>query len=223
MLVFTVLIHSAPSYPFHNLIGPIISGIFAGNAVVIKNSEQTAWSSVYFINIVRDALSACGHDPNIVHAISCWPQTAEYLTSHPGISHLTFIGSKPVAHEVAKSASKVLTPLCIELGGKDAAVVLDEPNGRALSKSEMNRIASILMRGVFQSSGQNCVGIERIVAMPAAYDMLIEMLEPRIRNLRPGYDLDPENDEGVDVGAMVSPASFDRLEGLIAEVSTAGC
>ncbi|EME49676.1 hypothetical protein DOTSEDRAFT_164262 [Dothistroma septosporum NZE10] len=212
------------NYPFHNFIGPVISGIFAGNAVVVKNSEQTAWSSVYFVSIVREALSACGHDPNLVHAFSCWPHTAEYFTSHPGISHLTFIGSKPVAHEVAKSASKALTPLCIELGGKDAAVVLDQPDGRAMSKREMERIASILMRGVFQSSGQNCVGIERIIAMPKAYDILIEMLEPRIRNLRPGNDLDPDNDKdvGVDVGALISPASFDRLESLIAEARGQG-
>lgn len=204
--------------------GPIISGIFAGNAVVVKNSEQTAWSTVYFINIVREALSACGHDPNVVHAFSCWPQTAGHFTSHPGISHLTFIGSKPVAHEVAKSASKVLTPLCIELGGKDAAIVLDEPDGRAMSKSEMDRIASILMRGVFQSSGQNCVGIERIVAMPAAYKILIGLLEPRIRLLRPGHDLDPQHDKstGVDIGALISSASFDRLEDLIAEARGQG-
>lgn len=213
------------SYPFHNLLGPIISAVFAGNAIVVKNSEQTAWSSAYFVTIVRDALSACGFDPNIVHAFSCWPQTADYFTSHPGISHLTFIGSRPVAHEVAKSASKSLTPLCVELGGKDAAIVLDDGSGRVMSKGEMERIASIVMRGVFQSGGQNCVGIERIVAMPEAYDTLVKMLEPRIKALRLGDDLDPENTgEGsaIDVGALVSPASFDRLERLIAEAKAQG-
>lgn len=205
--------------------GPIISAIFAGNAVVVKGSEQTAWSSAYFVNIARDALSACGSDPNLVHAFSCWPQTADYFTSHPGISHLTFIGSRPVAHEVAKNAAKALTPLCVELGGKDAAIVLDEPNGRVMSKSEMERISSIIMRGVFQSGGQNCVGIERIVAMPEAYDTLVKMLEPRIRALRLGDDLDPENNNegsGIDVGALISPASFERLEQLIAEAAAQG-
>lgn len=212
------------SYPFHNLLGPIISSIFAGNAIVVKNSEQTAWSSAYYINIVREALQACGFDANLVHAISCWPQTADYFTSHPGVSHLTFIGSKPVAHEVAKSASKALTPLCVELGGKDAAVVLDEPSGRAMSKGELGRVASIIMRGVFQSAGQNCVGIERVIALPSAYDALIKMLEPRIKSLRLGNDLDPELvvQDGVDVGAMISPASFDRLERLIAEARAQG-
>lgn len=69
---------------------------------------------------------------------------------------MTFIGSKPVAHAVAKSAAKVLMPLCVELGGKDAAIVLDDPSGKATAQGEMERVASIIMRGVFQSAGQNC-------------------------------------------------------------------
>ncbi|KAF7191341.1 putative aldehyde dehydrogenase-like protein [Pseudocercospora fuligena] len=212
------------NYPLHNLMGPVISALFSGNAIIVKNSEQTAWSSVYFIDIARAALHACGFDPNLVNAISCWPQTAAYLTSHPGISHLTFIGSRPVAHEIAKSASKVLTPLCIELGGKDAAIVLDHPNGDGLAAAEMERIASIIMRGVFQSGGQNCIGIERVVAMPTAYRTLVKMLEPRIKALRLGSDLDPDRpaSEAVDVGALISPASFDRLERLIAEARAQG-
>lgn len=219
------MLTSVGSYPFHNLLGPVISALFAGNAIVVKGSEQTAWSSSYFIDIVRGALEACGHDPNVAHAISCWPQTADYFTSHRGIAHLTFIGSRPVAHEVAKSASKALIPLCIELGGKDPAVILDHPDGRTMSSGEIERVASILMRGVFQSGGQNCVGIERIIAMPGAYATLVTLLEPRIRALRLGSDLDPHgrgDDDAIDVGAMISRASFDRLEHLIVEARAQG-
>jgi len=202
----------------------VISSIFAGNAIVIKTSEQTAWSSVYFASIARGALSACGFDADVVQGFSCWPDTAEHFTSHSGLSHLTFIGSRPVAHAVAKSASKALTPLCVELGGKDAAVILDDTNGQCMSNSEMERVSSILMRGVFQSSGQNCVGIERIIAMPKAYEKLITMLEPRIKALRLGNDLDAELADGrmIDCGALISPTSFDRLERLIAEAAAGG-
>ncbi|KAK4959222.1 Meiotic Sister-Chromatid recombination aldehyde dehydrogenase [Elasticomyces elasticus] len=209
------------NYPFHNLLGPIISALFTGNAIVVKNSEQTAWSSAYFASIVRSCLSACGHSPDLVQVMSCWPASAAHLTSHPGISHLTFIGSRPVAHEVAKSAAKSLTPLCVELGGKDAAIVLDDPKGKVVGESEMERVASILMRGVFQSAGQNCVGIERVIAMPQAYDRLLELLQPRIASLRQGDDL--SSDDGtVDVGAMVSGASFSRLESLIDDAVAKG-
>ena len=189
----------------------------------MKNSEQTAWSSVYFASIVREALAACGHDPNVVHSISCWPENAAYFTSHPGINHLTFIGSRPVAHEVAKCASKSLTPLCIELGGKDAAIVLDDPSGKPVDPSEMLRVRSTIMRGVFQSAGQNCIGIERVVAMPQAYDRLVNLIKEQVKKLRVGYDLDNASDSGnVDMGAMVSPASFKRLENLIDEAVAKG-
>jgi acyl-CoA reductase-like NAD-dependent aldehyde dehydrogenase len=143
----------------------------------------------------------------------CWPEVAPHLTSHPGISHLTFIGSRPVAHHVAASASKVLTPLCIELGGKDAAIVLDDtPN--------IASVASILMRGVFQSCGQNCVGIERIIATPKVYPKLVSILESRIAQLRLGSILNDGKE--VDCGAVISDAHFGRLENLVADAVKQG-
>ncbi|KAI9730141.1 MAG: Meiotic Sister-Chromatid recombination aldehyde dehydrogenase [Claussenomyces sp. TS43310] len=197
------------NYPFHNLLGPIISAIFAGNGIVVKASENTAWSASYFTSIVRGALSVCGHDPSLVQSVVCWPQTANHLTSHPGISHITFIGSRQVAHKVASSAAKALIPVLAELGGKDAAIVLDS------AKSDLPRVAEILLRGTFQASGQNCIGIERIIACPAVYDTLISILEPRIKALRVGSVLDASPSSPIDVGAMVTSASFERLENLI--------
>ncbi|KAK3903448.1 hypothetical protein C8A05DRAFT_43319 [Staphylotrichum tortipilum] len=192
------------NYPFHNLIGPVISALFSGNGILVKVSEQTAWSSSYFTNIIRGALVAHGHDPALVQTVVCWPQTANHITSHPGISHITFIGSRPICHKVATSAASALIPVVAELGGKDASIVLD-----SVSKRDLPRVIEILMRGSFQASGQNCIGIERIVAAPAIYDRLVSILEPRVRALRLGPT--------ADVGAMISDASFARLEALIAD------
>jgi acyl-CoA reductase-like NAD-dependent aldehyde dehydrogenase len=200
------------NYPFHNLLGPIISALFAGNAIVVKTSERTAWSTAFYTSIVRGALTACGHSPALVQPLLTWPNAANHLTSHPDIAHITFIGSRPVAHHVCASAAKSLTPVCVELGGKDPAIVLDDV-------SNLKSLCSVLMRGVFQSAGQNCIGIERIVALPKSYTTLISILEPRIRNLRLGSVLD---DAAIDVGAMISADSFDRLEELIADAVKQG-
>ncbi|KAI3340887.1 Aldehyde/histidinol dehydrogenase [Ustulina deusta] len=196
------------NYPFHNLVGPVVSSIFSGNGVVVKVSEQTCWSAAYYTSIARGALAAHGHDPALVQTVVCWPQTAGHLTSHPGIAHLTFIGSRPVCHHVAASAARSLTPVVAELGGKDAAMILDS------AARDLPRIADILLRGTFQASGQNCIGIERIIATPNVYDKLVEMLAPRVRALRMGLDKD--------VGAMVSDASFPRLEALVSDAVKAG-
>ncbi|KAF2027528.1 ALDH-like protein [Setomelanomma holmii] len=200
------------NYPFHNLISPVIASIFAGNAIIVKGSEATAFSSAYFASIATRALEACGHAPDIVQSVVCWPNVADYLTSHPSISHITFIGSRPVAHHVCASAAKALTPVCVELGGKDPAIVLDD-----LSNNDFKRVASILMRGVFQSAGQNCIGIERVIALPNVYDRFIEHLTPKIRALHSGPVLNSTTDTIIDVGASISDASFSRLEELIAD------
>ena len=212
------------NYPFHNFIGPVISAIFTGNGVVVKPSEQTAWSTAYFLQVVRGALASCGHPRDLVQSAVCLPQVADILTSHADISQLTFIGSRPVAHKVCESAAKALTPVTVELGGKDPAVILDDIN----TVKELPAVVSILMRGVFQSAGQNCIGVERIIALPGVYEKLLDIAAPRIERLRLGsvlLDQAGEDDDGSvtpDVGAMISPASFDRLEYLVADAVKQG-
>ncbi|KAL5606351.1 hypothetical protein BROUX41_002768 [Berkeleyomyces rouxiae] len=196
------------NYPFHNFIGPVISALFAGNAIVVKVSEQTAWSSMYFARIVRGALVAHGHDPSLVQTVACWPAAASHLTSHPGIAHLTFIGSKPVCHHVAAAAAKSLTPLVAELGGKDPFIVT------ASARRDLDRITEIALRGTFQSAGQNCIGIERIIVVPELLDAFVAKVAPRVKALRLG----PE----ADIGAMISATAFERLEDLVADAVAKG-
>ena len=193
--------------------GPLISTLFTGSALVIKASESTAWSTQYFGSIARAALISCGHSGNLVQPVLCWPQTASHLTSHPEISHVTFIGSRPIAHHVALSAARSLTPLCLELGGKDPAILLDDIK-------KIDQVTSIIMRGVFQSAGQNCIGIERIICLHNIYPQVVKILEARIKALRVGSALDNPND--VDVGAMISDSRFEQLEKLVTDAVSQG-
>lgn len=170
------------NYPFHNFISPVISAIFAGNAIVVKPSEQTCWSATYFTRLVQGAISQCGHSPNIVQSIVCLPELGDYFTSRPAFKHITFIGSREVAYKVCASAATALTPVTVELGGKDPAIVLDDER----TIRDLDRVTSILLRGVFQSAGQNCIGIERIIALPKVYDRIIDRVLPTIRELKLG-------------------------------------
>ena len=193
--------------------GPLITTLFTGSALVVKASESTAWSTQYFGSIARAALVSCGHSADLVQPVLCWPQTASHLTSHPDISYVTFIGSRSVAHHVALSAARSLTPLCLELGGKDPAILLDDIKN-------LKKVVSILMRGIFQSAGQNCVGIERVVCLHRIYPQLVRILESRIKALRVGSALDDLND--VDVGAMISDSRFGQLEKLVNDAVSQG-
>ena len=204
------------NYPFHNLISPVISALFSGNAIVVKPSEQTAWSSLYFTSIIRGAIRACGHNPDILQTIICLPDVADHLTSHPDIKHITFIGSRDVAFKVSASAAKQLTPLVLELGGKDPAIILDDTT----TISDLESVSSILMRGVFQSAGQNCIGIERIIALPKIHDQLLNHVLPKIKSLRLGDVL--SDSSAPDMGAMITSHNFRYLETLIAHAVVQG-
>jgi acyl-CoA reductase-like NAD-dependent aldehyde dehydrogenase len=204
------------NYPFHNFISPIISGLFAGNAVIVKPSEQTCWSTFYFTDIVRGALRACGHSPDLVQNIICLPDVADHLTSHTGLRHITFIGSREVAHKVCASAARALTPVTVELGGKDPAIVFDDVK----TVGNVDDVISILMRGVFQSAGQNCIGTERVIALPGVHDKVLYGVRQKVRNLRLGSVL--LDHDTLDMGSMISSRSFDKLEDLIANAVEQG-
>lgn len=203
------------NYPLHNMMGPIVAAIFSGNGIVVKCSESVVWSSKYFIKIVKQALKVNGFDPDLVNVIACWPEDADYLTSHPSLSHITFIGSRPIAEKVVAAAATSMTPVVVELGGKDPFIVLDDMINNT---SSMENIASYILRGTFQSSGQNCIGIERVIALPKAYDYLVKTLSKRIPELRLGSSVDQQED--IDMGATITDLRFPALEELI-KLSTA--
>ncbi|KAK9457745.1 aldehyde dehydrogenase family-domain-containing protein [Dipodascopsis uninucleata] len=200
------------NYPLHNLLNPIISGLFSGNGTIVKCSEHVYWSSLQFISMFRNCIAACGFSPDIIQLICPVPEFIDYLTSHEEISHITFIGSKPIAHKVLNAASKSLTPVTVELGGKDAAIVLNEYQE---DWDQCDGLSSVLMRGTFQSSGQNCIGIERIIAEPKAYSALLQSLPNRVKSLRLGSILD--DNTALDMGAMINPNRFKEIEDLISD------
>ncbi|KAJ1665503.1 Meiotic Sister-Chromatid recombination aldehyde dehydrogenase [Coemansia sp. RSA 1813] len=201
------------NYPFHNTIGPVISALFAGNAIVVKASEHVAWSMAYWEQMVKRALNVCGHDPDLVHFVTGFVDVGAAVTSSPLIDHITFIGSPEVGKLVMKSASANLTPVTLELGGKDCAVVFAD--------ADMAQCIPVLMRSVIQNASQNCIGIERILVQDKAYGKFVDEMTRRIGAVRVGSILDDEPNT-VDCGAMVLANCFDRLESLIEDAVSKG-
>lgn len=207
------------NYPFHNLMGPIIAGIFSGNGVVIKCSERVRWSSEFFMSVVKGALKICEIDEDIVQLVCCWGKDADSVSGNPRFDHLTFIGSRPIAKKVVKTASENLIPVVVELGGKDAVIICDD----YMKKNGVDSIASVLLRGTFQSAGQNCIGIERVIVCGDVnnYNLLLSKLKEKIDLLHLGSDID--QGEEIDIGAMIMGGEkFDELEGWINEIEEQG-
>jgi len=196
----------------HNLLSPILASIFAGNSIVVKCSEHVAWSSQWFVGAIRECITACGWDPEIVQLVICLPEQAEALTTSPLIKHITFIGSETVGRKVAQAATVHLTPCNIELGGKDPCIILPG--------TDIEQWSSIWMRGVFQGMGQNCIGIERFIVPRNMHDAFLTHMQRRITRLRLGSVLTSAQPETefvtvVDGGSMISDNRFAELERLV--------
>ncbi|KAI9462933.1 Aldedh-domain-containing protein [Russula earlei] len=203
------------NYPLHNAWSPILAALFAGNAVVIKCSEYVAWSSGWFVHVIKECLQACNFNPELVQLVCCFPDQAEGLTRSPKIKHITFIGSELVGRQVALAAAHNLTPVTLELGGKDPAIVLPG--------TDIERWASLWMRGIFQNAGQNCIGIERLLVHRDQYDEVYQLILSRAADLRLGAGLSADDvGSGVDLGSMISRARFQALQDLIEAAASRG-
>jgi acyl-CoA reductase-like NAD-dependent aldehyde dehydrogenase len=197
------------NYPFQNIYGSILAPIFAGCAVVVKPSEWTSWSTPYFSQFIASALTACGHSPDVALFVTGDATTGRALVNG-GVDKIIFIGSPANGKRVMEAAAATLTPVTLELGGKDPMIVCDD--------ADLNIIVPIAMRGVFQNMGQNCIGVERIYCAAQLYDQFCERVGKIAREMRQGLPLDV----GSDCGALVMPAQIDIVDGLVKDAVSKG-
>jgi acyl-CoA reductase-like NAD-dependent aldehyde dehydrogenase len=182
---------------------PAIPALMAGNGFVVKPSEWVAWSSAPLVDLLRDALAAEGHDPELVQLVNGFGPTGRALIE-AGVDALVFIGSVNNGRKVLETAAKQLTPVVLELGGKDPFVVCDDANLEAAVHGALN--------GAFINCGQNCVASERILVQGAIAPAFEERVAELAGNLRQGA---PLGDEVVDVGAMATPLQLEVVERLV--------
>lgn len=197
------------NYPFHNIFGPMISALFAGNAFVGKVSEYSSYYASYYESIVRDGLKQLGYSPHLVSFVTGFAETGAALLS--SVDKLTFIGSPQVGKIIMRNASATLTPVVLELGGKDPAVILED--------ADLDQLIPIVMRGTYQNCGQNCVGLERIIVHESLHDKLVSEVMKRVNVLTQG----PSSNELYDLGAMtMGKAAIPKIEQLIEDSVKSG-
>ncbi|MGA1252969.1 MAG: aldehyde dehydrogenase family protein, partial [Burkholderiaceae bacterium] len=139
---------------------PVILGVRAiatplacGNTVILKGSENCPRTHALIIEALQDA----GFPPGVVNYVTNAPADAgavvEAMVAHPSVRRVNFTGSTKVGRIIAQTCAKHLKPVVLELGGKDAMVLLDDVR--------LPEVVPWVMRGCYQNSGQNCVGVER--------------------------------------------------------------
>jgi acyl-CoA reductase-like NAD-dependent aldehyde dehydrogenase len=180
------------NFPFHNIFCPVVPALFAGNAVVVKVSELTSWSAADFQAIFDEVLRAEGLSTDLVQIVTGAGETGSALVTS-GVDKIFFTGSPQNGKKVMAAASETLTPVVLELGGKDPMIICDD--------ADLDQAADTAMLGVFTACGQMCVGAERLYVFESVYDQFVEKVVARVAALRQGP---PTEDLGgqYDVGAM---------------------
>ena len=209
------------NYPLQNVLGPTIPALFAGNAVVVKVSEWVAWSSTRIQALFDAVLSEAGYPTDLVQIVNGYAATGAAVVSG-GVDKVVFTGSVENGRRVIAESAKTLTPVILELGGKDAFIVCDD--------ADLEQAAHAALAGVFIAAGQNCLAAERIFVFDSVYDRFVGRVSELAAALRQGPPPLPPAAAGagdragepVDVGAITSALQVDVIERLVDDAVRCG-
>ncbi|MEU4453043.1 aldehyde dehydrogenase [Nocardioides sp. NPDC023903] len=181
----------------------VVPALLAGCTVVLKPAPQTALTGFLFAELIERA----GFPPGVVNVVPADREASEALVVHPGVDKVTFTGSTAAGRRIASLCGHDLRRVSLELGGKSAALVLDD--------ADLDQTVEALRMGAFRNSGQVCTLKTRVLVPERHRDELVGRLEAMVASLSVG---DP-HDEETQIGPMVTEAQLRRVEGYIA----AGC
>ncbi|MGK8491619.1 succinic semialdehyde dehydrogenase [Nocardia asiatica] len=200
-----VTVISPWNYPLSMAAGDAIPALMAGNAVVQKPDTQTALTALWALDLMREAglptdvwQMVVGRGGSIGDALMA------------GADYLMFTGSTASGRRIARAAGERLIGASLELGGKNAMVVLAD--------ADIEKAAAGAVAACFPSAGQLCVSIERLYVAEEIHDEFAAAFVARTRNLRLGaaYDF------SVDVGSLTNTSQFETVTAHVADAVAKG-
>jgi betaine-aldehyde dehydrogenase len=193
------------NFPLVLSLGDAIPALMAGAAVVMKPSEVTPLGLNEIVDAWRNEIGA----PDVLTVVNGGAETATALIDHSDF--VGFTGSDVTGKKVMARAAETLTPVSLELGGKDPLIVLEGAN--------LERAANAATWGGMLNSGQMCISVERIYVEDGAYDEFVERLTANVKELRQGADGETA---ACDVGAMTMLSQLEKVEKQVDEAVAAG-
>lgn len=179
--------------------------LLAGNTVVLKPAPTTPLSTLHVGRLIADILP-----PGVLNILSDDGSLGAALVAHPGISKVSFTGSTETGKKVMAGASGTLKRVTLELGGNDAAIVLDDV--------DVDEIAPKLFRAAFHNSGQICVAVKRVYAHDDIYDALCDRLVALAEDAVVGNGLDP----ATQFGPLQNKIQYEKVKALIEDARGSG-
>ena len=193
------------NYPLTNGFGDCIPALAAGNAVVLKPSEVTPLTSLLLAGAMRE----CGLPEDALIVATGDGRTGSAVVDE--VDMVTFTGSTRTGKQVMTRAARTLTPVSLELGGKDPMIVLAD--------ADVERAANAAAYYSMQNGGQTCISVERVYVEAPIYDSFVDKLTRKVAALRQGASSGPGT---VDVGAVTFPPQLDIVSRHVEEARAAG-
>jgi acyl-CoA reductase-like NAD-dependent aldehyde dehydrogenase len=198
------------NYPYLTAVNAVIPALLAGNAVLLKHSDQTPLVAEHFESCLRQA----GLPEGVFQALYIDHDAVAGLIGDPRIDHVCFTGSleggKAVNRAVARRGDQgQFIGLGLELGGKDP--------GYVRADADLESAAAGLVDGAFFNSGQSCCGIERIYVHQSHYPEFIEHVTRLVRGYRLGNPLDPATNLGPVVRTRNAEGIRAQIESALAQ------
>ena len=175
----------------------LMPALVTGNTAVFKPAHDTPLLGEMLVEIFEEAGLPKGVI-NIVHGGGA--TVGQRLIEHPDVKVVTFTGSKETGIHVARTGADTLKRIHLELGGKNAIIVMDD--------ADLDNAVDGILWSAFGTSGQRCTAASRVIVHERVYDRLASKLVGRAEQLRIGNGLDPE----VDVGPLINQAALDKVD-----------
>ncbi|WP_339153665.1 aldehyde dehydrogenase [Actinomadura luteofluorescens] len=181
----------------------IAPALAAGCTVVVKPSPETVLDAFL---LARTAIDA-GLPPGVLTIVPGGRDLGAHLVAHPGVDKVAFTGSTAAGREIAQTCGRLLRPVTLELGGKSAAIVLDDAN------LDLAAIGADLFVATLANNGQTCFLGTRVLAPRHRYTEIVDVFTEFARSMSVGDSLDP----GTQIGPMATARQRDRVESYIAQ------
>jgi acyl-CoA reductase-like NAD-dependent aldehyde dehydrogenase len=193
------------NFPVLLLMMKVAPALLAGNTIVIKPAPTTPLSTLRFGEL-------CGQifPPGVVNVITDQNDLGSALTSHPDIAKVAFTGSTATGKKVMASVAGTLKRLTLELGGNDAAIVLDDVDPKA--------VAAKIFSGAMVNTGQVCLAIKRAYVHDSIYEALCTELARLADAAIVGNGLEP----GTEFGPLQNKVQFEKVQGYIDDARARG-
>ncbi|MEG2869698.1 MAG: NADP-dependent glyceraldehyde-3-phosphate dehydrogenase [Terrisporobacter sp.] len=199
-----VLAISPFNYPINLSASKIAPALVAGNSVILKPPTQGAISALHLVKIFQEAGVPSGVLNSITGKSS---EIGDYLSTNENINFINFTGSTKVGKHIAKIAGMI--PMMMELGGKDAAIVLRD--------ADLDDTAREIVSGAYSYSGQRCTAIKRVLVTEDIADELSSKILDQVKKLTIGT---PES--GSTITSLIDKPSADFVEKLINDALAKG-